>query len=352
MSEIFVVAVCLIVNGLLAAIEMAFVTVTRVRLRDLAQKGSTAAKEILELRESPERTLSVLQIGITGVGAIAAAVGGGGAVQSISPWLLGQTNLSETAAQVISIVFVVVPITFLSVVVGELVPKTFALRSPTPIVLAAAKPLRILDTLMSPLVTVFEKATHLLLRLLPGPSKSDLQKDQSVATLDMLNVSSSTKQYVINLVEVERKFVRHIYLPWSRVDFVKHSDDVASVVKVVISSGHTRLPVVDGESVVGIINTKEIIAFREQGNTDWTQLIRPTITISDHFSLLKTLRIMQSRKSHLGVVHSLDSKLLGIVTLEDIVEEIFGDIFDEDDDGLLKKVLANSAKLKNRTRGL
>jgi putative hemolysin len=130
MIELAVIAACLLLNGILAGVEMAFVTIGRPRLRELARSGNRDAQSILKLRENPERTLSILQIGITLVGAIAAAVGGAGAEELLDPILMQRFAVTEETAEIIGIILVVLPITYLSVVVGELVPKALALRNP------------------------------------------------------------------------------------------------------------------------------------------------------------------------------------------------------------------------------
>ncbi len=122
--EWIVVLVCLFLNALLAAAEIAFVTLTRAQLREVAKSGKKSALTLIELRENPERTLSVMQIGISLVGALAAAVGGAEAHQTIAPYFQMRFDLSDTTARVLSLLTVVVPITILSVVFGELVPKT------------------------------------------------------------------------------------------------------------------------------------------------------------------------------------------------------------------------------------
>src|SRR5690606_16344386 len=141
MEEAIIIFVCLILNALLAAYEMAFVSVPKPELRSLARQGNKDAQTLLSLRVNPERTLSVIQIGITLVGVVAAAVGGAGAAESFEPFLMQKLKISKFAAGALSVFLVVLPISFLTVVAGELVPKTLALRNPVKIVLAGAKSL-------------------------------------------------------------------------------------------------------------------------------------------------------------------------------------------------------------------
>ena len=129
MSEIIAMFVCIGLNGVLALTEMAFVSVGKNRLRELAREGNRDAQRLVTLRDNPERTLSILQIGITLLGAVAAATGGVSIEEALSPYLESTLGLGESGAEVLGIILIVLPLTYLSVVAGELVPKTLALRN-------------------------------------------------------------------------------------------------------------------------------------------------------------------------------------------------------------------------------
>lgn len=135
MVELAVISLCIGFNAILSLVEMAFVSVSKAELKGLS-KGNSHAARLLKLREHPERTLSVLQIGITIVGALSAAIGGVGAEEKLTPYF-ESAGMSEHLAEILSIVIVVIPLTYLNVVIGELVPKSFALRHPMKISLAA-----------------------------------------------------------------------------------------------------------------------------------------------------------------------------------------------------------------------
>lgn len=343
MEEVIGIGICLLLNAWLAGTEMAFVTVSRARLREEARKGSRAAARILVLRERPERTLSVIQVGITAVGALAAAVGGAGAQESIQPMLRTTFDLGATEAEVIAVLLVVVPITYVSVVLGELVPKSLALRDPVRVSLRAAPFLHGLGRTLSPLVTIFEWSTHAVLTLLrrrPSSSKS------STESVELDELSQQTRQYVVNLVGLEHRRIRDVFVPWKSVVFVRAHQPAHEVERAVLTSGHTRLPVVDGNKPVGMINTKEFMALRASGTDDWSTVIRPILLVSESDPLLRTLRKMQTRRSHLGVITSKDAPV-GIVTMEDILEEVIGEVWDEDDDGVLRQLLGSSSTFRS-----
>ncbi len=344
MEEILVIAVCLVLNGFFAAYEMAFVSVGKPELRRLARGGDRAAQVILELRQSPERTLSILQIGITLVGAISAAVGGAGASESIDPLLRVKFGLSENASEFLSILLVVLPLTFLSVVVGELVPKSLALKNPLRIVLRGARMISMADRFLSPAVSSLEWSTKSLLKVLFPFSPGAPQAPEASIEIDTL--SQHHQQAVLNLAHIERKKVRDILLPWREVVSVRCTDTMEDVVPVILTSGHTRLPVVRDSLVEGMLHTKEFLTYREAGNRDWQAIIRPSLHVSPQDSILSTLRMMQAKRNHMAIVSAASGEPLGIVTLEDISEEIWGEIYDEDDDSRIRRIFADRVKHK------
>lgn len=344
MSGLIIVIVCLLLNALLAAYEMAFVSVSRSELRALAKNGNHSALSLLKLRENPERTLSIVQIGITLVGAIAAAVGGAGAGESLEPLLIQNYGLSERAAEIISLVAVVLPITYLSVVVGELVPKTLALRNPMKVVIGGAKALSIADRSFSPVITALEWSTQVILKSFFPRSKQTAALD--LPTIELNEFSPLHQKFMLNMADIEKKQIKEIMLPISQVVFVEVTSPIHDVYQIVLNSGHTRLPVKLNETIAGVLHTKEFIAFRESGETDWQKIVHPHITVKTSDSALGAMRLLQEKKTHMAIVFQAMGQVVGIVTLEDILEEIVGDIFDEDDDGRVRKVYAS--KIKSR----
>lgn len=345
MVEILIVLFCIFINALFACFEMAFVTVTRPQLRRLAKTGNRSAEEILKLRENPERTLSVVQIGITLVGMISAAVGGAGAEESFAPIFESRFGFSENVAEFVAILTVVLPLTFFSVVLAELVPKTIALRDPLLISTLGVRWIVWIDKIFSPLVWLLEKATKLVLFFLPK-RKTPIIEHTSPVEVDHL--SKQTQQYVLNLVGVETRKVRDVMVAWDQVNKVDVSDTVADVVARVIQSGHTRLPVCGDKQVIGLLHSKEFITLLSTAPESWQGIVRPVLKVGEGELALKVLRIMQENRSHMTVVIAQDGAPIGIVTLEDIIEEIVGDIFDEDDDGRMNKLLASQARLRSR----
>jgi putative hemolysin len=283
------------------------------------------------------------------VGAISAAVGGAGASESIEPLFRDAFGLTEKTAEFLSILAVVLPLTFLSVVVGELVPKSLALKNPVKIVLKGARGLAFADRILSPAVSLLEWSTKWLLRVFFPFSKSAPLSPETAVEIDAL--SQHHQQAVLNLAHIERKRIRDILLPWKEVNVVRSSDTMDDVVPMIFASGHTRLPVVRDSVVEGILHTKELLAYRDAGNKDWQTIIRPSLGVSPQDSVLSTLRMMQAKRNHMAIVTDVRGEPLGIVTMEDISEEIWGDIYDEDDDSRIRRIFADRVKHKIQPPG-
>lgn len=342
--EWILVLVCLVLNGLLAAAEIAFVSITRAQVRELVKSGRKSAKALYRLRENPERTLSVLQIGISLVGALAAAVGGAEAQETLSPLITEKFNLSIRVSHALAIAVVVIPYTLTNVIFAELVPKTLALRNPGRIALLSARWLDTMDTVFLPIVDVLEWTTKRILAIcFPKSRAGTAGANPETVELDTLSVQA--RQYVLNLVGLEKKRVRDVMMPWTQVDLVQTNDTIGTVEAMSLRSGHTRLPVVADERVVGIVNTKELHALVKSGAEQWAQIVRPISQVQEYDPLFKALRQMQEKRSHLSVVFA-GTRLTGIVTMEDILEEVIGEIYDEDDDGALRRILSTAASAR------
>lgn len=338
MAELIVVLLCLFLNMLLSGAEMAFVTVRKAQLQRLS--SDKRARLLLQLKANPERTLSVIQIGITLVGAIAAAVGGAGAEEALSPKLAETFALSKNTADAVSIAMVVLPISYLSVVIGELVPKTLALRNSLKISLWSARGLYLGEKFLSPAVSVLEKSTHFILKIFSLGSPTEEHASQDIEIEDLPH---QTKQYIMNMVSADKLLARDIMAPWSDVVFVRKDDAIEDVETIIVNSGHTRIPVMHDNEVIGLINSKEFFVALKYKNLDWQTLIRPVLKFKAFEPVFRILLKMQEEKSHMAIIYER-ANITGLVTMENIFEEIIGDIFDEDDDGFVKKLLASKSR--------
>jgi putative hemolysin len=345
MFELVFIIICLIINAVLAASETAFIAVSRPALRELARQGNEKAKMLFSLRENPERTLSVIQVGITFVGALAAAIGGAGAEETITPWLAVHFGIGESIAEILAMLIVVIPLTYVSVVLGELVPKTFALRRPLFLAFKTGPWLQLISRFIDPIVNLLEWSTKKIVNLFPAEHMVE-ESGQHESPIELSALAAPNRQYVLNIFKIEKTTVKEVIVEWPEVTFVEDYQGIEQVESIIISSAHTRLPVIRRNEVIGIINAKEFLAFQKTGQKNWLSLVRPPIRVSNNIPMLSALQLMQEKKAHMAIVYNGNSKA-GIVTMEAIFEEIIGDIYDEEDDGTLKRIL-NSIHFKKR----
>jgi len=336
MLELIVVIICLILNAILSGTEMAFVYTGRVHLREIARNGSTKAQHLIQMKSRPERILSIIQIGITLVGAIAAAVGGAGAEESLSPYLEATLGVSADTAESISLALVVLPLTIFSVIFGELFPKAIALRNPSGIAVMMTPFLRVSDKFLSPLINLLENSTNLMLRLfnIKQSASSDHAGDDRPG-------------YAVSFGIMKRLTVKEIMVPLREVILINTTMGVQDVTKIIAESGHTRLPVKKEDRIAGILNSKEFHLFKNSDQTDWLTIIRGPLYLEENTDIMTALKMLQGQRKHMAIVISAGEPV-GIVTIEDILEEFVGDIFDEDDDNLVKQLVRSRANLRRR----
>ncbi|MBY0472627.1 CBS domain-containing protein [bacterium] len=176
-------------------------------------------------------------------------------------------------------------------------------------------------------------------------SKPAVPTPETTVEIDAL--PAHHQQAILNLAHIERRRIKDILVPWENVNHVKTSDSMEAVVPVIFASGHTRLPVADENGVViGVLHTKECLALRETGNKEWRSIIRPILVVQPQDAVLSVFRLMQKNRSHMAVITTGKEPPLGIVTLEDISEEIWGELYDEDEDSRVRKVFADRVKAK------
>lgn len=344
MIDFFIVLLCLIVNAFFSAYEMAFVTISREELSELEDSKAVIANKLSLFKKKPERTLSVIQIGITLVGAVAAAVGGTGAVESLEPYIVKNYGVSNSLAEAIAVAVVIIPLTYFSVVFGELVPKTIALRHPINVLKLGTNFLAVIDRLLSPIVSFLEISTEFLLKTLGLNDKAD-EVDEIPVSVDIGGLKSYHQKFVINLIELKGKKVFRSMVPWEKVIYLNFSDSDEESQKKIFDSAHSRIPVIDGETLVGILHVKELTDINPESKASWQSIIRPAMIVSPLEKTLDVFIKMQEQNHHMAVVRE-DEAYIGIITLEDILEEIVGDIRDDLEKSRTSKMLSHRSKIK------
>ena len=331
MITVLIVFFCLFLNAILSCAEMAFVTIDDKLLRKKVLAGDKGAIYIEEMGKSPERILSVVQIGITLVGAISGAVSGAGAEETLGPKFMTFFGISEQFADALAIVLVVGPLTILSVVIGELVPKSLAIRFSMPIILRLAPALKVAEKVLGPLVNPMEKVTDFIMKLLLK-SQPKIEDSTEGEELSLKGLRHEYRQYFHNLLDLDSKNIGSVMIPWEKVDRINSMAEPEEVSAIIMRTRRTRIPVLDSNEVYGYLHSKEFVNLSQSGVGDnWLSFVRPIQALSQDTKVLDALRTMQKKKAHFMIVGSLE-RPIGIITLEDILEEVFGDFIDEDED--------------------
>lgn len=339
MLELLAVLGLVAIGGVLAGAEMAIVTARRGRLEQAADAGSVRARAALRLRRNPERFLATVQIGITLVGAIAGAYGGSSLARQIEP-LLRDLGCGDTAPE-IAFALVVALVTYLSVVFGELVPKSLALRFADRYALLIARPMVLLGWIGRPIVWLLSASSNLVLRVFGDRTnfveaklgREDLQHLVEEAS-EAGGIDERTGQLVTRALEFTQMRVADVMVPRRFVQAVAVDADEAALRVVMLDQGHRRVPVFEGsiDHVVGYVLREDVLLRLWNGQPlTIRELQREPFFVPESMAAERTLRELQQRRLQLAIVVEEHGGIAGIVTLEDLIEELVGEIFHEHD---------------------
>jgi putative hemolysin len=333
MTELALILLLLIFNGLFAMAEIAIVSAKKARLQELGKKGSRGALLALKLAHNPERFLSTVQIGITLVGVLAGAFGGASLSGYVEPWLRGVPWL-EIYAEDIAFALVVAFITYLSLIIGELVPKSLALRNAEGIACWMAAPMHWLSRVGSPLVWLLEFSTRALMsffgkaQVQSGPTRAEVEVlvREGLVTGSVHHEESEMVEGVFDLRELRAE---EIMRPKPRVVFVHQDDTATSVAEKMEDTRQIIFPVYDvsRDHVVGIVSLRDLYLASAAGkNSKVGELMREPVFVSDNQPALSLLEELRRAPLYAAMVTDEFGIVRGLVTIEDLVEEVVGDI--------------------------
>lgn len=331
--EIVVILLLLVINGVFAMTEIAVVTARKGRLRQLAKEGNARAGMALALAESPNRFLSTVQIGITLVGILAGAFGGATIAEELAKALAGVPVLG-VYSNAFSLGIVVLVITYLSLVLGELVPKRIGLGNPERISMLVAGPMQALSVVAGPLVRFLSVSTDGLLRLLAiKPQKEVTVSEEEVKVLMQEGLRAGAFQKVeSDIVEsvlgLDRLMVRDIMTPRPKVIWLNRDDPHETVWHKIVVSGHSFFPVYEGnrDRVAGVVAVKAIYANLAAGaGVNLKDLMMPPLIVAATENVLQLVETFKKSGKHLALAADEFGAIVGLVTLNDVMEAIVGD---------------------------
>ena len=347
MSDLLVVVILILVGGFFAASEIALITVKRHRLSQLTDEGNRAARTARRLTEDPGRFLATIQIAITFLGFLAGATGAAAFAGPFGDFLadLPLPGLSADTADTIAFVSVTLVIALASIVIGELVPKTLALNFPERFALLVARPIGFLQTLLSPIVWFVSRLSAILVRLLGGrerPQGGYLSTEELKILVETGSeegsIEEEEKEMIHGVIELGDKVVHEVMVPRIGIRAVNVDDPLDEVLDMIIRAGHSRLPVFEEslDNILGILYAKDLLPYLKgqglaNGTIDIRTLVRSPVYVPESKPVDDLLHEMQVAKRHIAIVVDEYGGTAGLVTMEDVVEEIVGEIQDEYD---------------------
>lgn len=338
LSELGIVLLLVLANGFFAGAEIAVVALRKSRIEELAGEGRGGAAALLAMRNAPERFLATVQVGITVVSATAAAFGGASIARELAP-VLGRITWIGEHAEGVALGVVVALISYLSIVIGELVPKSLALRGAEQFGLLVARPLLALSWLAKPLVWFLSSSANTLLRPF-GDSTTFTETRHSAEELQQL-VEEATRAGTIHpeageiasrALDLPALSVADVMVPRQRVVGIDRRASRNELRRILLEHTHSRLPVYEGriDNVVGYISAKDVLAVAWEAELIVLEdLIRPPYFVPESKAAVELLKEMRASHRPFAIVVDEQGSMSGLVTMEDLLEELVGEIFNE-----------------------
>jgi putative hemolysin len=348
------VVVLVTLNGFFVAAEFALVSVRRTRIEELIAQGVTSAQAVRKAIHDPDQFIAATQLGIT-----LASLGLGWAgepalshvIDPVIALFAPGTQLSDTTAHTISAALAFAIITFLHVVVGELAPKSIALQRPEQTSLIVARPIMLAETAFRPAIWLLNGAGNLILRTLGFNPATGHELVHSVEEIKMLVAASTTHGLIEEsehemldaIFEMRQMNVRQVMIPRTEMVTISASATLRQLLELLKQTPYTKIPVYekDKDHIIGIIYVRDIVDEIAKGDLDRPSLpfMRPAIYLPESTRIITALSAFRDGRQHLAIVLDEYGGTAGMVTLEDILEEISGEIpdqFEEDDQEIVK----------------
>ncbi|QGJ70312.1 Magnesium and cobalt efflux protein CorC [Planctomycetales bacterium 10988] len=344
--ELIVVLMMIAFNSVFAGYEIALASINMGRLQALKAEGHPGAAAALRMKQSIEASLAVVQLGITLVGAVAAATGGAGAEETIEP-ILNEFGLSGGLSQFLSIALIVAPLTVLTIIFGELVPKVFSLRNKEWVCLKLSPIMEWFSYTVWPAVWFFENSVSWIMKW-SDKSRGETEEGEGDTAIEELHGAAALARMsrlighrqegiIVSASRLANTPLRKIMLP---AEYIGMLDKDASLSDALVEAHlgmHTRYPVTEEpdnpQRIVGYVNFKDIVSTMRISPETPTlhNLVRKIHHFKIETSVADCLEYLIRERSHIALIEGSDDRILGMITLEDIIEELVGEIHDEFD---------------------
>lgn len=332
LTELSIVLALTLANGLFAGAEIAVVAVRSTRVGELENETAGGAA-LAKLRRNPERFLATVQIGITVVSATAAAFGGATLARDLAP-VLANLGLPADTAQSVALALVVIGVSYLSLVLGELVPKSLALKRSERYALLAARPLLLLGRAAGPLVWFLTASSNAILRMFGDRTsftESQISRDELLSAIDEATdsgeVSPRAADMASRAIDLETLHAGAVMIPRGAILAIESDASVEDLAELLDQTDEERFPVREGEDIAGYVTTRDIgrlLAGRVDGG--FRAIVRPVIFVPETARAISLMERMQSTRVPIAVVVDESGSVEGIVDIDDLAEEVVGSL--------------------------
>lgn len=344
-GDLLVVLLFILLGSIFVAAEIALISLREGQVKAMAEKGRRG-RRVAELASHPKNFLAAVQVGVTLSGFLSAAFGADQLGDYLIPVLI-DSGLSEGLAEGISLVVLTLVIAYFSLVLGELVPKRVALHKTEQIALSVATPVAITALIFRPLIWLLAHSSDLILRAFgidPKASREEITEEELVDLVTGHKALTEEERDIVEEVfNASERQVHEVMVPRTEVDFLDAGTSLTQAISIAVEKAHSRFPVVRGSSdeVIGFIHARDLLDRPENSKTVM-DLVRPIIFLPGTKGVLPALSEMRSQRQQIAIVLDEYGGTDGIVTLEDLVETLIGDIHDEYDDQ--EKEVSNTQK--------
>jgi putative hemolysin len=357
--ELIVIAFLILLNAFFVLAEYSLIRARRTRIEQLAEEGHRGAKRVNRLIAQPGRFLATIQIGVTFVGFLAAAFAGATIVAGLTTVLEGVPMLAGQA-DVVALLVVTAAVALVTIVFGELVPRAIALSHAETLALVFAAPVELLGRLLAPLVWLLTTLTNAVARLF---GVTEQQQDRVTPEELMILVERGSEQGVIEaeeqqmigaVLELGQQRVHEVMVPRIDIKSLQVDTPLDEMIDTIVSAGHSRIPIYEDsiDNVIGILYAKDLLPLLARGQrpTEVRGLLRTPLFVPESITVDDLLHNLQRRKVHIAIVLDEYGGTAGLVTIEDLIEEIVGEIQDEYDveAPMLERISDNEARIDGR----
>lgn len=341
MSQVIVLAILILINAFFAATEIAFISINDAKIEKQAKEGNKKAKQIKKMLREPSKFLATIQIGITLAGFLSSAFAADAFADDLAPMLQNLMPLGLAAWRNISIILITIILSYFSLIFGELVPKRLAMRNSEKIAFGTIGIVRAISIITAPFVKLLTASTNGVSKLfgISGTDEETVTEEEIRMMVDVGeekgSIKEEEKELINNVFEFNDKVVSEIMIHRKDIYAIDINSDVDNILKELDEYKYSRIPVYEEsiDNIVGMLFIKDLLAnVKKKDKVKISKIIREPYFVSENKPIDELFRDLQKNKHQLAIVLDEYGGTAGLVTMEDIIEELVGNIFDEYDD--------------------